>query len=259
MDSFDNNISLETPDESNSKIGKPRIAESEQSLGDEIQVIDMENEGTKEVDKRQGYTEGEEIEPAIFASHSAIRLSTNSVLESTPSEGQENNAINTTRENEAQVVPLEKGIRVDETQVVQLQEGVRVDEAQVVPLQEGIRVDEDHVVPLDEGIRVEEVHVVPLKKESMEYEVVQLEEERREDNSQVVLLEEVTNEDEVVQLEEGDLEDSSSEEAVREYRIDHSYVEHRNLRPILKKKPNHSSYVSGASQTNISAVYNIRV
>lgn len=36
-------------------------------------------------------------------------------------------------------------------------------------------------------------------------------------------------------------------------------VEHRNLRPILKKKSSFSNYACGESQTDISAVYNIRV
>ena len=55
-------------------------------------------------------------------------------------------------------------------------------------------------------------------------------------------------------------DESDDENAVHVYKIVHDdLVEHRNLRPILKKPNSNSSFCSGGSQTDISAIQSVLV
>ena len=64
-----------------------------------------------------------------------------------------------------------------------------------------------------------------------------------------------------VEDEEDTTEDTSDEDGlVREYRIvENSFVEHKNLRPILKKGNSKRAFSHGAAQTEITAVQAVRV
>ena len=55
-------------------------------------------------------------------------------------------------------------------------------------------------------------------------------------------------------------DESDDENTVHVYKIVHdNLVEHRNLRPILKKPNSNTSFCSGGSQTDISAIQSVLV